>query len=524
MKFFRRRRFKPPVIAPSAIQAFLNRKLDDWKWVKDIPTKELKKALPSKLFETEPRDCQRSCVLIGLNESRFLFNLDMGAGKSKIALDLIRFIKRRGHLKRALIISPHLINVGSWALQCEEHAPDLSYVELLGSREVRMNIINGKDYDVYLINYDGLSVFMSERQSVKGKTKELLSSQNAIRFAKLFNMVIFDEIHNIGNHQSLWWRLCDVLSGLADYAYGLSGTPFGKNPDPLWPEFKVIDRGETLGKTLGLYRTAFYTPKEDYFAGIKWTFRKKMTKTLHRVIQHRSIRYDEEELIDYPKEIRYTIPATMGREQWVRYKELTGELKRTPDPAEREQAFLRCRQVTSGFIGARTEEGRRIEVEFDNGGKILALRQFLRDLPEDEKVVIFHEYTFAGAMIRRMLDKEKIKYLGVGHFFRKSDPRQSLKKFMSYPTHRVWLAQNVAGSEGVDGLQKVSHYCVFFESSTSPIIRNQAERRLKRSGQKKRTRIIDIVVPNTIDARILNSLDQGKDLFDAIVNGKEALS
>jgi len=520
---WRRRPFKPPAIAKSAVRAFLTRKLNDWRWMKEIPRAELREAVQGIEFHTKPRIHQMVCTLIGVNQPRFLFSLDMGAGKTKIALDLIRHAKREGKLRRALVCVPHLINVGSWAMQIEEHAPDLSYCEFVGSRERRLELLNGRDFDIYLINYDGLSVFMSERFKKRGKSFEGVSRQNAAAFAELFNFLVLDECHNVGNHQTLWWNMCNILSNAADFVYGMTGTPHGKKPDRLWPQFRIIDRGDTLGETLGLYHTAFYTPHKHHFAGIEWRFQRRMALKLHRIIQHRSLRYDEDELGSLPPVSRIKLPATMTTAQLTRYRQLTGELRAAEDHNEREQVFIRTRQVTSGFLGARTEDGLRVEVAFEKSGKVLALEQFLLQLDESEKVVVFHEYTFSGKLIREMLARHKIPFTGVGRFFNKLDPRQELKRFMQDPRRRVWLAQNAAGAEGVDGLQKVCRYCIFFESPVSPITRRQAEKRVRRDGQKRRTFIYDIVVPKTVDTRILTSLAQGRDLFEAVCNGRETL-
>lgn len=520
-----RRRFAPPNIAKSAVRAFLRRKMDDWRWMKEIPESEMRRAVQGIKFLTKPRIHQMVCTLIGINEPRFLFSLDMGAGKTKISLDLIRHAKRKGKLRRALVCVPHLINVGSWAMQIEEHAPDLSYCELVGTREHRMELINGPDFDIYLINYDGLTVFMSELFKKKGKTFEGVSKRNAAAFAKLFNFLVLDECHNIGNDQNLWWAMCNILSKGADYCYGMTGTPHGKKPDRLWPQLKVIDRGETLGETIGLYHASLYTPhKHPYaYSGIEWKFQRRMALKLHRLIQHRSLRYDEKELGNLPPISRIILPATMTTAQLTRYKQLTGELKAAEDHKEREQVFLRTRQVTSGFLGAKLEDGGRVEVAFEKPGKVLAVEQFLLQLDEEEKVVIFHEYTFSGKMLREMLARHKIQFTGVGKFFNKLDPRVELKRFMQDPKRRVWLAQNVAGSEGVDGLQKVARYCVFFESPVSPITRKQAEKRVYRGEQKRHTFIYDVVVPKTVDTRILTSIAQGRDLFEAVCNGRETL-
>jgi SNF2 family DNA or RNA helicase len=56
-----------------------------------------------------------------------------------------------------------------------------------------------------------------------------------------------------------------------------------------------------------------------------------------------------------------------------------------------------------------------------------------------------------------------------------------------------------------------------------PIIRRQAEKRCHRGGQTETVFMWDLVVKNTVDEKIVQYVQEGKSLFDAIIEGKETL-
>ena len=77
-----------------------------------------------------------------------------------------------------------------------------------------------------------------------------------------------------------------------------------------------------------------------------------------------------------------------------------------------------------------------------------------------------------------------------------------------------------SGSTGVDGLQEVCRYLVFFESPVSPITRKQAIKRVHRPGSSRKVFIYDLIMQNSVDVRILDFIEEGRNLFEALVNGQ----
>ena len=529
--FSKRRNYDLPLIAPAAIEAYLSRDLADFNFLKQAPKAELAvhaRALGFR-YVTEPRACQLVCNIIGAERPRFLFHLDMGAGKSKATLDLIRFRKARKELQRALIVVPEFVHISSWQDQLKEHAPDLRCVVLLGSREDRFELIDRKA-DVYLINYAGLQVYMAEKKKAKrGKAKRGVAPDAAALFASLFNFVVFDEIHRIRSWDSLTFRLCCWLGAGAPFCYANTGTPFGRDPMMLWPQFKMVDDGETFG-LLGLFRAVFFEAKKARFGGYDYKLlngeegRIDRQSDLNRVMKHRSIVYEEHELgIDLPPKTLLRVNVRMPPEQRMFYDRILDRMKEARgDYASLDNVFTRMRQLGSGFLSLRADDESRIEVEIDPNPKLEALRQVVTDLPASEKFLVFHQFTYSGNRIRGLLDEMKVPwatlYGGV------KDAAGEYQRFLTDKRCRAFVLQNQAGSEAINP-QGVCRYAWFYERPDDALISQQAEKRVYRPGQERPVFVGDIVsVGNSAEENLLVYLQQSRDVRAAVLRGEVKLS
>ncbi len=516
----KKRRHAGPVVLPAVIEKFLTRELEDHSWIKQCSKEDLYEDIPAGAFFTDPYLHQLACYTLGMHKPEFLFLLDMGAGKSKIVLDVFRHRKALGKASKLLVLVPAAVNTEGWMEQIEEHAKGLRGVQLLGDKQDRLDLVR-QEADVFLLNYDGLQSYMTKLSGKKGEGRKI-DYKTAHRFAQLFDMVVFDESHLIGNRASLRFRMCNILSDEITQRYAMTGTPFGRDPEKLWAQFFLVDRGETLGTTLGMFRAAFFTAKDNYWGGVDYTFDKSKEQLLHQVIQHRSIRYNELEFSDMPKVSRKVHRLSFPGSTEEYYSKVLAELRFAKgDLVATENAFIRMRQVCGGFLRVKDEESsEKTDVSFYSNPKLEELESILDGVVENEKVIVFHEFIPSGDMICAMLDRKKIKYARVGG--KVKNPVDSMKRFVGREDCRVLVMNHKSGGGAGLNLQKVCRRLVYYESPVSPIVRKQTEKRISgglRTG-KHRVFIHDLVIAKSVDEAILGFLKQGKDLFEAICEGK----
>lgn len=518
-------------ISRRAVHQFLDRRLDSFTWMKGLSRRSIERELAAlrvpPRFKTSPWLHQLVCFWIGLTEPRFLFLLDMGLGKSKIIADLITHAYRERRLRRgdhALVVGPRLINVDSWEGDLAKHS-DLEpwRVDVESIEEKRERLLHPRG-EVTLIDYAGLHLaccdYVKPARARKGRYE--YNERVIERVQALHPFVSIDESHLLSNPDSLWFGIMRRLTERAEFVYATTGTLFGKQVEALWPQFYLVDGGETFGENLGMFRAAFFEAQADPWKGTVYKFVQRNDRRLHRMLQHRSIRYDEDEVpeIDLPRAVPYERALDMGAEQREHYmRALEGLINANGTLAELDGAWTRMRQIVSGYLAWKDENADHV-LPFKVNPKLAETEAILEAAGPDEKVVIVHYYTETGRMLC-----ERLKALGITHdwlYGGSKDPGAVRRRFMDPRGPRVLVMNSVAGGTGNDGLQEVARYMVLYETPTSPTDRRQVQKRLHRPGQRRRTFFYDLVMRRSLDRGILDDIAAGVDTYQRVVDGTSA--
>ena len=483
---------------------------------------------PQPCFQSKsgfkPYKHQLVSFLLGVYEPQFLFFVDMGCGKSRIVLDLIRYRLQCGLQPRFLVLVPNVGNMEDWVDQATEYAPDLRVVALEGSSEQRGHTLN-RDGHIFVLNYPGLvalctSLVLTSRKDKKRKRR--LDYQKLAAVKSQFNGIVLDESTAVGNHRSVTYQVCNELAKAISVRYNLTGTPFGKDPQALWPQFYFIDRGETLGPTLGLFRSAYFTKRKNYWGGYEYTFIAKRAKRLHRVLKNRSIFYKARECIDLPREISIQRYVVFTRDMEQYYKTVLEQLRAARgNYMLAKNSFLNMRQIASGFIGVQDEDtGAKAKIVFPENPKLVSLIALLDEIPTDAKVVVFYDYVYSGDRIAHALKEEGIRFETLSGA--QQDKRGAVRRFRQDADCRVFLVNNKSGAFGLN--LQVAQYAIYYEMPVEPLLWAQTHRRISRSGQKaKKVFFVMLMMKNSVDEDILSSHKKGEDLFKRVMSGEHTL-
>lgn len=89
--------------------------------------------------------------------------------------------------------------------------------------------------------------------------------------------------------------------------------------------------------------------------------------------------------------------------------------------------------------------------------------------------------------------------------------------FISDPTCKYFVGQQKAGGTGLDGLQAVCRYMIFYSNDYSYLDREQAVARAARTGGSPVVNTIDIMATGTIDADIVKCMQSAEDVHEAVL-------
>jgi len=522
------------MISPKVVKKFLNRKLDSYDWIKTYKEKELSDEIkglnPSPKFgKTKLWLHQKACFLLMVYLQRFLLFLDMGTGKTLLCLSIIKYRKRLGQKPCAIVFVPYITAVHTWIQETEKHTPKLKCVPLLYDSGLNKEILIRGDADLYVICYQS-AVAMASRKIPTGESKKIKWVVNPSDVRKIFShidMMVLDECHKVKNHLSMTYRLCRAISNEIDWVFGLTGTPFGRDLIDLWSQFYIVDLGQTLGTTLGMYREAFFDQKWGYWGGVNYKFKKKLFNKLQKAVKNRSIRYKINECHDMPPRIYITKKIQLTNDM-INFGEvmLDKMIKLMIDRAETmhksyseiKNIFVLLSQLSSGFMTLKSDVDKKI-IAFPENPKLDLLMDLIDEMPKDSKMIVFHNWVYSNKLISKRLTKNKIKHARV--WGGQKDQIGELKRFERNKTCRVLILNSQSGSTSLN-LQH-ANYVIFFEQPRSAIERNQAERRVWRPGQNKKVFIFDLIMENTFDQKQNGYNKQGRDLLKNLLDGKEKI-
>lgn len=517
------------MIPKRTIRKFLARKLTNyelWKKYSDERLEREQEKLPIRPpIWNRLRKAQKVMFLLGATRRRFGYHADTGVGKTMLSIALARYFVKLGECKRFLVLVPGVINKAEWAREVRKHTKQLECCVLEGSTPNKWQLLQTTKAQIVVETYTGLLHMLCDLEEVvkKGKptgvNKMRPKPKYMSRMLKLVDGLILDESTNVKNHRKLPYRVCRKISRSVNHVFTLTGTPFGREPLDLWAQMYIVDKGETLGQTLGLFREVFFEATENFWGGVDYTFKADMQPTLHKMLANCAIRY-KAEASDLPPVTRIIKRLDLPVAAESYYAQAKQELVKAKGTfREMKNAFVRMRQISSGFVGYYDqEEGARAQFEFPTNPKLDMLMSIIESLPTDQKIIVFHDFIFTGSMVERRLTEAKIGYVRLMTKGKKSDPAKVLHEFDHNPKKRVFIL-STAGGFGLN--LQIAKYAIFLESPPSVIMRKQMERRVERQGsQHDVVFIYDLIVRGTVDQNMLDFYKEGAALFDAIVEGE----
>jgi SNF2 family DNA or RNA helicase len=179
--------------------------------------------------------------------------------------------------------------------------------------------------------------------------------------------------------------------------------------------------------------------------------------------------------------------------------------------------LLRLQQVTSGFIANGKIFNLLQQPKLD-----AAIEEIESIVDAEESCIIWCRFRQSMNLISAALAKREIK-----HYYMSGDdsPKEKEVKWRGFQSSldtNVFVGQIKSGGIGIelfkiDGAINKSQHTIFYENEWTLEVREQAEGRIDRIGQKSLCRYVDIIVENTIDEILLNSIRDGQEIADKIL-------
>jgi SNF2 family DNA or RNA helicase len=469
-------------------------------------------------YKTEPYSHQKKALtkIHRLKGTCGLF-MEMGTGKTKVAIDWAGISYYNFGLRRVLVVCPVSV-MGVWRRQIAQHSPVKHRVSVLRGptadriRRIRLLSRYGLEDGIewIIINYEG-----TWRESGKTSIDEELIKWKP-------DLVIADESHRIKSPSARQSKAVAKIAATSSMRLALTGTPITKSPLDLFGQFRFLN-STVFGTNWSRFKN---------FYGVWGGFGKfqlrgyKNLPILIGKVRENSYRIKKEQCLDLPAKVSLEVPVTLSPEGARIYremaKEMIAEIKAVSGNYEAIAPIvlvklLRLSQITSGFV--KDVEG---ETRIFDKSKLATALDLIDDMvDQDEKVVVFCRFRTDISRLARKLQER-----GIGHEILSgsvpSERRDSIvQRFQNDPSIKVFVAQIHAGSLGIE-LTAASHV-IFYSWDYRWDTYVQAQDRIHRVGQTKKCTYYHLVVPQSIDTISLKVLREKGNIAHAVIHDPDIL-
>lgn len=442
----------------------------------------------------EPHEYQRYAVEYIKSHPVAAVLLSMGLGKTSISLTAINdLLFDSFEIHKVLIIAPLRVASVTWSAEIEkwEHLKILKYSVAVGTEAERLIALNAQA-DIYIIN----------RENV-----QWLIEKSGIPFD--FDMLVVDELSSFKNHQSKRFKALMKVRPKVKRAVGLTGTPSSNGLMDLFAEFKLLDMGARLGRFIGQYRNAYFSPDKRN-GQIIYSYKPlpDAEQQIYEKISDITISMKSTDHLKMPELISTQYEVELSEEEKMKYEELKKDLiLQLPDgeitAANAASLTGKLSQMANGAVYSDDESileihQRKLDalediIESANGKPILVAYWFRHDLERIKK-------RFAVREIKTSRD--------IADWNNGSIP--------------VAVIHPASAGHGLN-LQSGGSALVWFGITWSLELYQQTNARLWRQGQTAETVVIThIIAKGTIDERIVKALKMKDTSQSALIDAVKA--
>ena len=461
------------------------------------------------IFKTTPYDHQRTAFADSWQRPYFGLFMEMGTGKSKVAIDTMGALYQSGDIDTALIIAPKGVFDNWVKKEIPVHLPDSIQTKLVKwqpnfTQKFRAEIQEIADPENREPGFLHILVMNTEAFSTQK------GASAALKFVKLNPdcMTILDESTSIKNKGAQRTKNLIKVGQASKYRRILTGSPITKSPMDLFSQCMFLDQ-QALGfasyySFQGRYATVQRRSMGPHSFNEITGYRR--LDELGEKLDTFSTRVLKEDCLDLPEKVYQRREVNLTKEQVVLYKQMKdlalaqleqGKLATTASVLTQ---IMRLQQICCGHL--QPDEGPIQEIKNNRLDELMDVVEEVQG-----KAIIWATYTYDIHRIEKALKKKwgsgvVASYYGETH----QDDRQNIIDRFQDPDSelRFFVGQPRTGGYGITLTE--ANTVIYFSNSYDLEIRLQSEDRAHRIGQKDNVTYVDLVSPGTIDEKILTAL------------------
>jgi SNF2 family DNA or RNA helicase len=254
-------------------------------------------------FKTKPYTHQKQALKEARGREAFAYLMEMGTGKTKVAVDEIGISYLDGLLDAVLVVAPKGVYANWTNIEIPTHMPD----DLVRSAAIYlwdgMGTKRSQNLAERCMTHKGLSILVMN-------TEAFSSSKKAIDFATKYlksrrAAIFIDESTLIKNHSSARTKALVRLSPLAKFRRIMTGSPVTRSPLDFFAQFQFLKAGLLGTSNWFAFRSRYAILEQKVFGGrsvLTVSGYQNLPDLTERVRKH-SFRVLKEECLDLPPKV-----------------------------------------------------------------------------------------------------------------------------------------------------------------------------------------------------------------------------
>jgi hypothetical protein len=445
-----------------------------------------------------PHDYQSYATEFILTHPVAAILLQMGLGKSVITLTAMQELFSRGEIRKALVVAPLRVARDTWPEEIRkwDHLNGLTFSVAVGTADERRKAL-AVSPQITLINRENVPWLVA----YLGK-----------RFD--YDMIVIDELSSFKNWEAKRFRALMKVRPSVKRIVGLTGTPSPNGYMDLFAEYRVLDMGERLGRFIGRYREAYFTPDRWGNGQVyTWKLRPEAAEEIYRRISDITVSMKSVDHLKMPECVMNRVPVHMDEHERELYETLKEDLflrvlnRDVVQEIDAKNASVLCNKLSQMANGAVYTEDSEVARIHDR--KLDALEDLIEAAGGNPLLVAYWYQHDIDRIRQRFPEVRALK---------------SSEDIREWNAGRIPLAAIHPASAGHGlNLQQGGNTLVWFGLTWSLELYQQTNARLWRQGQAAETVIIHhLVAEGTIDEQILAALERKDRTQESLINAVKA--
>ena len=446
-------------------------------------------------YKTTPYEHQRNALIKGAKELNFAYFLEMGTGKTKVAIDNVAYLYQEKLINTAIVIAPNSV-YKNWIKEIETHSPITDYTMFIWKDDIKIN------YQIDKLNYVLMNIeALSHKSGFEFLLKLVIDTGQKA-------MMIIDESTTIKNDKAKRSKNICKLSPHVKYKRILTGSPVTKSPLDLYQQCAFLSKDLLGYPSFVAFRARYAVMKQINMGPNRVILIPQYYTNLDELeakIKKFSFRVRKVDCLDLPEKIYQQRYVNLTKEQIKVYEELRKYARSVIEDKEVSFAnklteILKLHQVCNGYL--KTDDGEI--VPFDNDPKLEELLSIIEE--SDGKFIIWANYIHNIKTIVKTLRKEygDESVVCIYGEITTENRKKAVEEFQSNDKVRFFVGNPSTGGYGLT--LTAASYVVYYSNNYNLEIREQSEDRAHRIGQTKSVTYIDLIIDKTIDSHIISAL------------------